>query len=529
MPVPYTCLRRILPSLPHVLTSLDVRYHPLPDNQMGRCAQGKGRRIVCVPPFIVSLPNFSTRHVLLRNPQRPVKKSDVEDLLSVYAKIHSAIVDALTNAEGVIGVLEKLRDGKPITFITDPSERLPNELLSRIFEFAAPTTSKNAFAISQVNRHWRAVSLATPPMWATFKAYSMSDLRLLQIFMERSGACPVTIKTPDLHVWRNRLANPDIGPVATAINVIVPYASKWQHVVIKGANIKDLRAGMTPYLNISTPILEEIRFSSTHDDDPSPLPMSWLFQHAPRLHTLDTGLFDFDLRGIGAQLEDLKATVRNNYVRMMEQCPNLERLCLAFVQQPMDAPSQPIRLGQLTCLTLKYGVALDWEHIVHFLTYIDLPSLDNLYLELFFANFAEPPAIGQMTPSSLFPKLDTLFIHIDGERQDKGEHYHQLINLLVKFTSVTTFTIQGADYVTGIIHEIAVGTLFPHLMTLEFSCCNGVDDSNLYQMLRNRGTRAKQPTGSVIKRLAIHRCQSASSCIATNLNRDVQSLSWLPY
>lgn len=102
-----------------------------------------------------------------------------------------------------------------LTTSTDPSHQLPPEILSLIFLHClpgapAPIQQHPAFPISGVCGRWRAVSLCTSHLWASFAfalspyhwkgkgviaEYGPPNVKLLELFLGRAGTSRLTLQT----------------------------------------------------------------------------------------------------------------------------------------------------------------------------------------------------------------------------------------------------------------------------------------------------------------------------------------------
>ncbi|KIK52728.1 hypothetical protein GYMLUDRAFT_233298 [Collybiopsis luxurians FD-317 M1] len=90
---------------------------------------------------------------------------DLEDYESEIARLQTQLVYVEAQRERLRDYRTKLRS------LRSPIRRIPNEVLSRIFEFAyydshSPIKDLPTFAISAVCMRWRSFALSSPALWS---------------------------------------------------------------------------------------------------------------------------------------------------------------------------------------------------------------------------------------------------------------------------------------------------------------------------------------------------------------------------
>lgn len=177
-----------------------------------------------------------------------------------------------------------------------PVLTLPNEIVSEIFikalpeepyrsppDDASPSPSGPScpLLLGQVCRRWRQIALSTPSLWTALDL-SLDDkltnhknqLCLLQTWLERSRACPLTISI----YWDGS------SPVGTHefIEVLVPHSQRWEHMdfIIPFRDLLLIKGDM--------PLLRELAIGFPDlGSDPAPSsPPVQAFHSAPKLKTV---------------------------------------------------------------------------------------------------------------------------------------------------------------------------------------------------------------------------------------------------
>lgn len=90
---------------------------------------------------------------------------------------------------------------------------LPPEILSEIFAWCTPSSvdqegyqPRFALTLSHVSSYWRIVALNSPRLWTytkvtVFEQYLPPALKLMELYLDRSGACPIFIDVDFVDAW----------------------------------------------------------------------------------------------------------------------------------------------------------------------------------------------------------------------------------------------------------------------------------------------------------------------------------------
>ncbi|KAJ7113105.1 hypothetical protein C8R44DRAFT_797192 [Mycena epipterygia] len=175
-----------------------------------------------------------------------------------------------------------------------PVLTLPNELVSEIFfqslssdtpSDRSPSGPRSPLFLGHICRKWREIALSTPSLWTTIElrlddaATHERQLRLLELWLSRSGDCPLFISlfniVPALPIGITRAS------VHEFVDAVVPHFRRCRslQLIIPFCDIPLLK-GEHPLLRIlalGVPDLPE----DTHPPDPS-WPLQ-LFHQAPKL------------------------------------------------------------------------------------------------------------------------------------------------------------------------------------------------------------------------------------------------------
>ncbi|KAI5890999.1 uncharacterized protein SCHCODRAFT_02580161 [Schizophyllum commune H4-8] len=269
---------------------------------------------------------------------------------------------------------------------TTPVHRLPNELLSEIFEgFLASSLAEDPFldnpvamiaaSIARVCRTWRQVAYRTPRLWTHLKL-PFRPGRLdayLQHYLVLSRGLP-------LHIQLANGSIPQLGPMSA-------YSSRWNTIDLHGRG-SDFAESLPP---ISTPQLEgvNIRLSGCTPSDQT-LSLAFL-KDASKLSRLaviasnESHLFTLTLP-LASPIVSLKLDIAmlrlSCIIPPLRQCrKTLRELDLAIsdpystVIGPDEVYRKPVSLRALKSLVLR-------RNSIDFLRYIKARHLEELVFEL---------------------------------------------------------------------------------------------------------------------------------------------------
>ncbi|KIK69383.1 hypothetical protein GYMLUDRAFT_255901 [Collybiopsis luxurians FD-317 M1] len=220
-----------------------------------------------------------------------------------------------------------------------PIHRLPNELLSRIFDCACEDMtarrgiSDAAFSLSAVCSRWRSLSLSHPKMWSNICLHYSYGSKLdapFDLYIERSKQQLLTLQ---LGAY---------SPNQVFIQKLVACCSRWQNVTLTGSSsfMEALYA-----LGLNFPALETLTiFGGTNLE---------IFTHAPKLRTLIAFGNLIPNRDVLGRITRLSYSLEyDDLHEIIELCPNLHTL-ITTDYHPLDdfSPSDlPTVIPTLTSL-----------------------------------------------------------------------------------------------------------------------------------------------------------------------------------
>ncbi|KAJ7437460.1 hypothetical protein B0H11DRAFT_1885203 [Mycena galericulata] len=220
-----------------------------------------------------------------------------------------AIIDSLTTADRRISeiraqsvAVSSAEEDMLCRYITDyssliaPVRRLPDDILETIFldlhEFvnvgqvtpSLVVDKHNPHILASVSRHWRCVALHTVRRWSSVYVdgtRGQYSLRVLRLCLERSRGAGLSI-TLDL--------SPNLPPNMEILNEIMAHAERWVHFSL-------ITPPDTRHLLLFAPVrgrlasLEKIEIKFTWGYDSGAIADLDVFEHAPRLETLELDTF----------------------------------------------------------------------------------------------------------------------------------------------------------------------------------------------------------------------------------------------
>ncbi|KAJ7856538.1 hypothetical protein B0H13DRAFT_1641431, partial [Mycena leptocephala] len=169
---------------------------------------------------------------------------------------------------------------------TYPVLTMPNEIVSEIFVHFLPVYPRpppilgplmlSPNLLGQICREWREIALTTPALW---RAISLSlrrsertqqKLRLLEISLERSGCCPLSISLNMGH------HNDNQGTLDPFLRTIARHCARWEHL--------KLYSPVHPFPSIEgpLPLLRTLLMGGIKDEEHSSVLIP-VFHAAPRL------------------------------------------------------------------------------------------------------------------------------------------------------------------------------------------------------------------------------------------------------
>ncbi|KAF8609552.1 hypothetical protein BDV93DRAFT_503860 [Ceratobasidium sp. AG-I] len=179
------------------------------------------------------------------------------------------------------------------THLDSHINRLPSELVSKIFEIASEDQDGAIIPLSHVCRNWRYIALSSPRAWSKVLvdlSPSSNGPRVSRAlaYLARSGACPLDIRL---------IAN--TGYPSDVVPVLYKTFPRWRTFSFDCSN-SEISSGVIKSLAGQAPVLEELRLvfeptSRAHADSSPRIPSNFSVR-APSLRVLH-------LNGVGINLE----------------------------------------------------------------------------------------------------------------------------------------------------------------------------------------------------------------------------------
>ncbi|KAJ7488329.1 hypothetical protein FB451DRAFT_735424 [Mycena latifolia] len=466
-----------------------------------------------------------------------------EKISSVSADIQTYFLQERTSQDR-LGALRHLVD--PYRALISPMRALPPEILQEIFIACLPTshnaimhTAQAPLLLGRVCSVWRTVSLSTAALWASVHVvlpYTSDQppnqppsddpptnpalsqrCGGLQIWLERSGDCPLSIS-----LWDE---SPIPGMPSAFLDMIFPHRRRWKslklpHEVLYG--LCDLRSEEIPLLEVLDIVDMSWHFSAPgyvrFFSIPSNLrSISFFCNNGHTLPTCSWGhITQLTLKShLSFFTPDLPQTLE-----LLAQCVNLQDCSLSFPTQRepgfvvSSAPAaQRVTLSQLRTLSLGGAAAVDatfnWARMLDLLV---LPALDQLTIENlpssnehFFDGSAEISDI-MLSLQHLVMRsscaLHSLFLrHASGDVDG-------LLRCLRRLTGLKKLSIDHAEF-----HDAGAPPLMPVLTELTASSSSNPPLCPNLTHLRLISCDAPDECHPVLKRLIESRCQPRSEHI----------------
>ncbi|KAJ7314379.1 hypothetical protein DFH08DRAFT_895321, partial [Mycena albidolilacea] len=272
-----------------------------------------------------------------------------------------------------------------------PLRRMPVEIISLIFKFAAPFRSyvmnvkEGPWVLSAVCSRWRTIALSQPSLWNSFVLNFMDDsdspgsagriLPLVEAHLERSRKLPLAITFFPFRWIECTEAEQAL------LDLLAAHCDRWETVVLCGSTLlyDTLIGSIYGRLQILRKLDIWVCSQFDEQDDEPEVDFSDLFAACPALQEvfINGGRYVGDIP-VTADLpwsQLLRYSASNhwpNHVRVLTSAVNLVDCILRLIQPERGpAPGSPIvLLPQLRRLSTSTAAVLD---------YLEAPALQELY------------------------------------------------------------------------------------------------------------------------------------------------------
>ncbi|KAF7346535.1 hypothetical protein MSAN_01881600 [Mycena sanguinolenta] len=320
---------------------------------------------------------------------------------SEILEIRSLLVDPLEEIARIDAQIEKmeltlaqLREKRALLqrpidahrALISPMRLIPRDILLEIFFACLPSEHNALIDLSEapllfgrICRHWRSVAYSTPMLWSSIHIPPLDYLntppnilsgleRVVEAWLERSAACPLSISLYDL---TNRLEfNPNLGKHPLALQIIA-VSRRLRYLALAG----DAEL-LCPILQLGSeklPSLKTFQMITLSNQTPSTNILDIPTLKDVALTVLENSAFTLSLAGqCMAKTGGLDFEAALDVLR---RCPNLEQCEIRVTTYSVHSGSNPspIMLPQLHTLAL-----IGWDFDVH--KWVDLvaPNLRSL-------------------------------------------------------------------------------------------------------------------------------------------------------
>ncbi|KAK6996922.1 hypothetical protein R3P38DRAFT_3068501 [Favolaschia claudopus] len=274
--------------------------------------------------------------------------------------------------------------------LISPIRRIPQDVLSEIFFACLPThrncvmsASEAPVLLGRICSSWRALSLATPRLWASlhiaeprvrsglYEDKIVQRLEVMKMWLARSGQCPLSISFQCTdYVAPADDASTGILPHPVPVDVfpreIVSFARRWRHV-----NFTASLPALLPMATLTAadvPMLESVGLF-IHFPDENPL-AHFGFLDAPRISDFSAYSGEMStsrlsplrwnlLTNLAVKLNawEVPLTIERA-LELLSSCPRL-RTCSFWVGDPViptNTPDAPVELLHLDTLELSVTI-----------------------------------------------------------------------------------------------------------------------------------------------------------------------------
>ena len=230
-----------------------------------------------------------------------------------------------------------------------PIDRLPNELLMRIFKLSV---RESGLELGGVSRRWRDVVLHCPSLWTTIRVTERMSLLKLKTHVTRSSESPLDI---EIQLWNEPLLN-------TVLGALIPCAHRWRSLVIHSVNHELLKNMLTTMKCTTYPSLTHLSIRSIWNNPPSMTLWQFYPRSCPRLEHLELeGHVEFSsVLEVPPGVTSLSLSLWDAEVLSILQRSSLQKLTSLFISRwerksGMQLRSNSIHLPLLETFVFKTG------------------------------------------------------------------------------------------------------------------------------------------------------------------------------
>ncbi|KAJ7757618.1 hypothetical protein B0H16DRAFT_1885621 [Mycena metata] len=295
--------------------------------------------------------------------------SEILSVESQIADLESRLASLVERRDREILVVDALRH------LISPIQ-LPVELLVRIFGFAISKEQhlgryahfQDAYRVSHVSSHWRAISFGTPRLWTGPVGVDLrvdGDADGLKAWLSRSAPMSVPILLTEF---------PEEDVAHRVLEELLSISSRWSSLCL----YRSAPAWFFMRLAVGHTFesLEEVDLGPSHVDGTSALP---IFGATPLLRKLSFTPTS-RLNMPWTQLRDLTlrtSTATDISLEILAQCVNLVTASVDTFMWTLVAPSRMVTLPHLRIFEIDGGYE---THFMSFLDSLSAPALTSLVL-----------------------------------------------------------------------------------------------------------------------------------------------------
>lgn len=351
--------------------------------------------------------------------------------------------------------------------------RIPTELLSRIFELGVHESYDLLPILSLVSHLWRSIVLTTPSIWSYIRLdnnlnYSRppSFLRKLKLHLERSQDCKFLL---DIDCRYLDVSN-ELSQIMTELNPHLHRCFSFRMSVPDWQSMEVVR-NMSQKLG---PALEDLylRFDPSESDEQAPFVL--LSQPCPRLHTIT--LEHAPLVCIRTELPSLRCL----YLIREQRYASSTRIGLSF-KEFLDLLNSTPTLEELRIQSALF--LLDGSDFVFRSSPIP-PVFPNLKLLSF--HYVESNNLALFLESALFPSLQRLSVQMDASNDENTQWLVRMsMDSATRFPVLRQLDLRSCNMDgVGLVPFVRALHQLPHLTALGLSSPpSGVLGSRLFEVL----------------------------------------------